>query len=184
MPFIAWYAVFRLFDVARRVVRYTNVQTGPPEVAIRLRLIPGLVRVCSQNTRWILRALQLRMLGISSPTPRPAIPRAMMRNQSIFFAGETWKTRVESREPRTTRLDVISIPLFRENRSEAYPSMRMPAIDPMRRALERRVWNVAVYTFVPKRWFITMLVLDAWASQQTGTHSQCEVSYNLSKIYW
>lgn len=180
IPFMAWYAVLRLLDVARRVMRYTNVQMGPPEVAINVEIKTWIgPRLLSKYSFDPSRAAAADV-GYSPPTPTPAIPRAIIRNQSMFFAGETWKTRVESREPMTTKLDVISIPLFRENRSEAYPRMRIPTTEPMRRALEMRVWNVAVYTLVPRRWFITTLVLDAWASQQTATYSGSIVSILLN----
>jgi len=37
--YIAWYTIFRLFEEARSAARYTKVQTGPPDVAIRVEII-------------------------------------------------------------------------------------------------------------------------------------------------
>lgn len=150
-----------MFEVARRVARYTKVQTGPPDVAINVEMRTWIgPRLLSKYSLDPSRAAAADV-GYSPPTPTPVIPRAMIKNQSMFFAGDTWKTSVESREPMTTKPDVISIPLFRENKSEAYPKMIIPTMDPIRREFERRVWKVEVYILVPRRWFITTLVLEA-----------------------
>lgn len=56
--------------------------------------------------------------GYSPPTPKPAIPRAMTKYQSMSCDGCTLRATVDINVPITTNEDVNSSPDRRENMSE------------------------------------------------------------------
>lgn len=120
------------------------MQMGAPDVAMRVDMRtwigPRWVSKCSFEPSRAAAA----EVGYSPPTPTPAMPRAMVRNQSILFAPLTWKTRVARREPMMTRPEVTSMPPFRLNLSAVKPKTRIPITEPTKREFEMRVCVSAV----------------------------------------
>ena len=78
--------------------------------------------------------------GYSPPTPKPAIPRAITKYQSILCEGCTWSAKVDIKVPIATKDEVNSSPPFRENRSDVIPNTTTPKMAPTIKELLIRVF--------------------------------------------
>lgn len=94
------------------------MQIGAPLVAMRVLIRTWMGPLLESKCSFEPSSAAAAEEGYSPPTPTPAMPRAMVRYQSMLSVEPgAWKKRVERREPMITRPDVTSIPPLRENLS-------------------------------------------------------------------
>lgn len=88
-------------------------------------------------------------------------PRAMIRNQRILWEPWTWKTRIASRDPKTTRKEVSSMQPFRENFTRGVAQDYYPYHWAYEQYVRDSGLDARCITLVPRMWLKTTLVDDA-----------------------
>lgn len=94
------------------------MQVGEPVVAIIVEMKTWIGPRCPSKWSADPSRAAAAEVGYSPPTPTPAMPRAMVRNQSMLAEGWTCNASVERREPIMTSAEVKSMPPLRENLSD------------------------------------------------------------------